>query len=671
MTKTDAKKRIEQLKQVIDEHRYNYHVLDKETMSEAALDSLKHELFTLEQAHPDLITPDSPTQRVGGEPLEKFDKITHSRPMLSMEDVFTVDELKAWIARIEKRLTPKLQNSKTPQLQFFFMPKLDWLAIAILYENCQMSYAATRGNGKVGEGVTQNVKTIKSVPLKLREKKEQPANIEIRGEGYFPEEAFENLNKQQKKAGLPEYANPRNTAAGSIRQLDSNITASRGLAFVAWDVDGDFGQSGMDEEWSIMKDLGFAPVPESKLCSTVEEVQEHWNTLQKKREKLGYWIDGMVVRVNENETYQELGVVGKTPRGLVAWKFPAEEATTQVKAIRWTVGRTGAITPTAVVEPTWIGGTTVQHASLHNLDEIERLDVRIGDTVVLYKAGDIIPKIKEVILNLRPDKTTAVKTPSQCPVCDADIKRNEGEVALYCTNNSCAVQNREAILHAARAFEIDGIGPQTIAALLEQGLVSTPADLFTLDAGEVLTLEGFAEISANKLIDEIATRKTISLPRFINGLGIRNVGEQTAIDLSQTFTTIDAFMGTSVDELTAVEGVGQVVAESIHEFFDQPHNQELISQYKANGVVIEQAEHKKSSDYAGKTFVVTGTLQSLSRDEAKDLIRGLGAKAAGSVSKKTDYVVVGENVGSKAAKAQELGIQILSEQDFLAMIGKE
>ncbi len=659
MNKTEAKKRVDQLKEVIAEHRYNYHVLDKVTMSEGALDSLKHELYGLEQAYPELIESDSPTQRVGGEPLPKFNKITHSRPMLSMEDVFSAHEFEAWVARLEK-------VGGAPVVDFFCMPKLDGLAASIVYEDGVLKSAATRGNGRVGEDVTQNVKTIQSVPLKLRGK--VPKTVEVRGEIYFPQKAFDQLNVAQRAAGEPEYANPRNTAAGSIRQLDSTVTASRGLAFVAWDLDGDFDQQTMEDEWKILEMIGFKPTPESKRFTTVETIEAHWQALQDKRDGLGYWIDGMVVRVNNSQRYEDLGIVGKTPRGLVAWKFPAEEVTTIVREIRWTVGRTGALTPVAVVSPTPIAGTTVQHASLHNLDEIERLDVRVGDTVVLYKAGDIIPKIKEVILKLRPQGTEAVEAPSHCPVCGSKVERQEREVAVYCTNDRCFVQDQAAVLHAARAFEIDGLGPASIAAMLGEGIISTPADLFTVVAGELEGLEGFAQISAKKLVEEIQARKQITLPRFITALGIRNVGEQTAVDLASAFSTVERLRTATVEDLTAVEGVGEIVAQSIVEFFNEEHNQKLLVDYMANGVSIDSVHTTVDSTLAGKTFVLTGSLSSLTRNQAKEMIRAAGGKASGSVSAKTDYLVAGESPGSKAEKARELGVRVLSEQAFIDMM---
>ena len=686
MNKFEAKQRIEKLRQTIDEYRYQYHVLDKLEISDAALDSLKHELYRLEQEFPEFITPDSPTQRVGGKPLPKFEKVTHKRPMLSMEDVFTQEEFEAWIERLQKVGGKKVE-------EFFCMPKLDGLAVSLVYKDGLLVTAATRGDGKIGEDVTQNIKTIDSIPLRLRilttpipslrepegsseprtalKRREigLPEYVEVRGEIYFPVKAFEKMNRELKAQGLEMFANPRNTAAGSIRQLDSSITASRGLAFVAWNLDGDFGQLTMEEEWEILENIGFRPAPESKRLHSVEAIRKHWLWLQEKREKLGYWVDGMVVRVNENRLYEKLGVVGKTPRGLVAWKFPAEEATTKVKEIQWTVGRTGALTPVAVVEPTWIGGTTVQHASLHNLDEIERLDVREGDTVILYKAGDIIPKIKEVIGTLRPSGSHKTKPPTKCPVCGSKIERRVEEVAIYCTNPKCFVQDREAILHAARAFEIDGLGPQTIATLLENGIITNPADLFLLKPDDVRGLEGFAELSANKLVEQIQSRKTISLPNFILALGIRNVGEQTAIDIANHFQRLDKFVAATLEDLIEVEGIGEVVARSVREYFDQEHNQKLVEYFLKNGIEVRtQKSSTKQTIATGKTFVVTGTLESLSRDDAKDAIRRVGGKVAGSVSKKTDFVVVGENPGSKLDEARKLGVAILSEKEFIAML---
>ncbi len=664
MTKSDAKKRVEKLKQVIEKHRFEYHVLDQQTISDAALDSLKHELYTLEQQHSDLITPHSPTQRVGGKPLPKFVKVRHSARMLSMEDVFTPEEFAAWDQRVLKR-------AERPSVEYFCMPKLDGLAVSLVYENGLLVLAATRGDGETGEDVTQNVRTIESVPLQLQVPKgyRLPLRVEVRGEIYFPLNAFERLNKKLVQDGQPALANPRNAAAGSIRQLDSSITASRPLAFVAWDLYGDFGQSTMEEEWKLMKELGLRAAPESVMCGSIEQVQTHWNDLQQRRKKLDYWIDGMVVRVSDNDLYERLGVVGKTPRGLVAWKFPAEEATTVVKQIEWFVGRTGALTPVAVVEPTWVGGTTVQHASLHNLDEIERLDVREGDTVILYKAGDIIPKIKHVLKELRPKGSKAIKPPTLCPVCGFSVERREGEVAIYCTNKRCFSQDQQVILHAARAFGIDGVGPQTIATLIENKIINRPSDLFLLKPDDLLGLEGFAELSANKLVVEIQTHKTISLSDFIVALGIRNAGEQTAIDLATHFGSLDLLMNASLETLMEVDGIGDVVAQSVKEFFAEEHNRTLVDAYQQAGVrILTQTRRKIFGAFAGKTIVVTGTLEKLSREEAKEKIRAAGGKSVSSVSAKTSFVVVGENPGSKVDDAKRLGVKILSEKQFLDML---
>jgi DNA ligase (NAD+) len=669
MTKLDAKKRIEQLKHVIGEHRYAYHVLDQTTISDAALDSLKHELYKLEQAYPEFITNDSPTQRVGGKPLPTFEKVKHARPMLSMEDVFTREEFEAWLIRIEKFLASSVSPTPARFPTFFCMPKLDGLAVSLVYKDGMLVGAATRGNGQVGEDVTQNVKTIESVPLKLRGNAGLKGRVEVRGEVYFPVKEFEKLNRQMRKEGKEEYANPRNTAAGSVRQLDPSITASRGLAFVAWNLDGDFGHMTIEEEWTILEQLGFRPVPESKGFDSIAGMETHWKGLQDRRERLGYWIDGMVVRVNENAQFEKLGVVGKTPRGLVAWKFPAEEATTRVQEIIWMVGRTGALTPVAVVEPTWVGGTTVRHASLHNIDEIERLGVRVGDTVVLYKAGDIIPKIKEVIIKLRPHGTHRTKAPTSCPVCTSQIERRQGEVAIYCPNTNCFVQDREAVLHAARAFAIDGLGPQTISALLENGLIQSPADLFTLKPEDLLGIEGFAALSANKLIDQIQARKSIRLSNFILALGIRNVGEQTAIDIANHFGTIEHVMTASLEACMEIPGIGEVVGRSVRDFFGVESHRRLVSEYRRNGIEIhDQHVSTKQTTVTGKTFVVTGTLESLSRDQAKEAIRRAGGRVASSVSTQTDFVVVGENPGSKFDDAKKLRIPILSEKDFLDML---
>jgi DNA ligase (NAD+) len=672
MTKEETKKRIAKLRESIDRYRYEYHVLDKQSISDAALDSLKHELFKREQEYPDLITPDSPTQRVGGKALAKFAKVKHSSPMLSMEDVFTPEEFQAWFDRIIKlSTTQRLHDSTT--LALYCMPKLDGLAVSLRYEDGVLKSAATRGDGLVGEDVTMNVRTIESVPLRLRgfqRLKGLKGQIEIRGEIYIATKDFEKLNKELEKKGEAKLANPRNAAAGSVRQLDPTITASRHLAFVAWDLVTDLGQKSQSEEWELLRQLGFRPTPESVVATSVAEAEKHWHALQKKRDRLGFWIDGMVARVNDNAVYERLGVIGKTPRGLVAWKFPPEEVTTVVKDIQWFVGRTGALTPVAVVDPTWVGGTTVQHASLHNLDEIRRLDVRVGDTVVLYKAGDIIPKVKEVLTDLRSRDSKAIEAPRKCPICGSDVVRREGEVAIYCANKRCAAQNQQGVLLAARAFEIDGLGPQTIAQLMDNKIIQLPPDLFALTPDDLKTLEGFADVSANKLVAEIQSKKKISLERFVIALGIRNVGEETALDLARHFGSIEKLMEATVEELMEIPNIGEVVAKSIREFFDEPHASELVKAYKKHGIqiVTQRLSDSKTQRLSDRSFVFTGTLATMSRDEAKEKIRALGGDISESVSKKTSYVVVGSDPGSKADKAKKLGVPMLSEKEFLAML---
>ena len=665
MDKKEASKRIQNLREVIEEHRYNYHVLDHETMSEAALDSLKHELYKLEQQYPDLITSDSPTQRIGGEPLDKFQKITHQSRMLSMEDVFTFEEFQDWYGRA-------LKVSGAKSIDLFCMPKIDGLAMSLVYRHGILETAATRGNGTIGEDVTMNIRTIPSVPLKLHGE-DLPDRVEVRGEVYFPVKAFEKFNAQQEKEGKQTFANPRNTAAGSIRQLDPAIAASRPLQFVAWELVSDLGQKNAEDGFKRLQTLGFKTAPEAQLCVSLEDVKKHWYALQKKREKMDFWIDGMVVRVNDRSTFSKLGVVGKTPRGLVAWKFPAEEATAIVKEVEWFVGRPGALTPVAVFEPTWIGGTMVQHATLHNFDEIERLDVREGDTVVLFKAGDIIPKIKEVVSRLRPNGTHKTKPPSECPVCGTAVQRREGEVAIVCPNPRCFTQDREAMLHAARAFQIDGLGPAIIETLHENNIINRPSDLFLLKPDDLTSLEGFAELSSKKLVDEIQARKKIGLGKFILALGIRNVGEQTAIDLARHFGTLQKFLDVSREALEEVEGVGGIVAESVIAYLSEKHNRELIDAYLDNGVTVtSQASlaSQASPAFLNKTFVLTGSLTKMGRDEAKEKIRSLGGKASGSVSKKTDYVIAGDEAGSKLDDARKLGVKVLSEAEFMDMIAK-
>lgn len=659
--KLEAQMRIAKLRDAINEYRYQYHVLDSLEISEAALDTLKHELKMLEDEYPDLITSDSPTQRVAGTALEKFKKITHKSPMLSIEDVFSFDELREWENRAKK-------VGAHDEIDYYAMVKVDGLAMSLVYEDGALVSAATRGDGLVGEDVTHNIRTIETVPLKLRSIPgiDLAGRVEIRGEVYMPKSGFEKLNREQQKKGLEPFANPRNVSAGSIRQLDPAIAASRPLAFFAWRLQEGVDIATQDEGMTMLQKLGFV-TPPGEYCKTVGDVRAFFDALAKRREKLDFWIDGVVVRVNDNRMFARLGVVGKTPRGIAAWKFPSEESTTKVLSVDWFVGRTGALTPVATVEATFIAGTTVTHATLHNADEIERLGLKIGDTVILTKAGDIIPKITKVLDQLRTGEEQAIEIPTKCPMCGADVIRRTGEVALVCSNSQCFAQEREHLLHAARAFAIDGLGDKVIEKLFNAHIIRIPPDLFALTIDDLKGLEGFGDISAKKLIDEIARRKTIALDQFIVALGIRHVGEETAFALSLAFGSIDALAKASISDLTDVPDVGETVAQSIVDFFQTDYGKEIIEAYRNVGVEIAKAKAVKRV-LDGKTFVLTGTMESLGRDEAKEKIRLLGGAVSGSVSKKTTYVVAGEAAGSKLADAQKLGVPVLSEEEFLRMI---
>lgn len=687
MSKQDAVRRIQKLRALIDEYRYAYHVLDRVEISDAALDSLKHELYTLEQQFPDLITPDSPTQRVGGAPLPEFGKVTHQAPMLSIEDVFREEELVVWATRVGKLM-------RGPNFDTYCMVKIDGLAMSIVYENGRLSTAATRGDGKIGEDVTENVKTIEAVPLTLRipsaaelntffkaHPESDPKRVqafcagmhgrfEVRGEVYMTKKDFAALNARAKKEGSEPFANPRNVSAGSVRQLDSKITASRKLSFYAWDVVTDVGCRTHAAELALLRLLGIPVNPEGMLVHDMHDVQELFTRIGKKREKLNYWIDGVVIRVNDNASFAELGVVGKTPRGLVAYKFPAEQATTVVREVHWQIGRTGVLTPLAVMDPVFVAGTTVRHATLHNADEIARLGLKVGDTVILEKAGDIIPKIVQVLEKLRTGKEKSITVPKTCPACGESVGRREDEVAIRCENKRCPGKDMERLAHfvAKGAFDIVGLGPKILEQLQKEGLLSDPSDLFTLTKDELVGLDRFAEKSAENTVAAIAAAKRISLPRFIVALGVMHVGEETAIDLSAHFGTLDRIRAASIEELNSVPNIGGVVAESIAEWFHEKHNAALVDRLLAVGVVVEKGEKKVAGPLTGKTFVFTGEMAAMSRDAAKAKVRALGATTSESVSKKTDYVVAGPGAGSKLDKAKQLGVTTLDEAAFLKLI---
>lgn len=656
LSKSAATQRIAKLRDEINHHRYLYHVEDTSEITPEALDSLKHELQQLEERFPELITSDSPTQRVEGRPLERFHEVTHSRPMLSLTDVFDADEFQAWHARISDAL------GEAPQ--YFGELKYDGLAIAIRYEKGRYVQAATRGNGRVGEDVTANVKTIDSVPLTLR----KPVTIEVRGEVYMPYESFQKVNAAQEKAGKPTYANPRNLAAGTLRQLDPKLVAARPLEFGAYAVLDDSLQHHADEH-ALARELGFKTGKDERVLATVDEVVTYYNTMGNRREKLPFQIDGIVLTVNDHKQFRRLGVVGKAARGNVAFKFPPEQVTTKVNDIRVNVGRTGAVTPFAVLEPVQVAGTTVSMATLHNEDEVARKDIRIGDTIILQKAGDIIPEVVQSLPNLRTGKEKKFRMPKKCPNCDTRLERKDGEAVTRCPNPNCFALEAGRLEHfvSKDALDIDGIGEKLVRQLLNEGIARDPADLFNLTEGDLEPLEKFAEKKAQKVVEGIQASKHVSLGRFIYSLGIRHVGLQTALDLAEEFKTLDAFRHADQTALEAVDGVGPTVAEAVATWLSVRSNQRLIDRLVKAGLRITQ--EKRGTKLEGKTFVITGSLEELSREEAQGLIRQQGGKATNAISKDTDYLVVGEKPGSKLAKAEKLGVTVIDETGLRKLLG--
>ena len=652
-----AKERIEKLKETINKYRYHRLVLDVPIVEESVEDSLKKELFDLETQYPDLITADSPTQRVGGKPLDKFEKFTHPSRMLSMLDAFNKKDLDDWLARLE-RIDPRAGESG-----FYCELKLDGLAIELVYKDGSFAVGATRGDGAVGENVTQNLKTVEAIPLTINEKRITNNEIVVRGEVFITKKEFERIKKTE------DYANPRNLAAGSIRQLDPKITASRKMDSYAYAIVSDFGQKTHEDEHHLLHELGFKTNPHNKFCATLVEVQRFRDYWAKHRETLNYEIDGVVVQINDNIMFRKLGTVGKTHRGAIAYKFSPREATTILKDIIVSVGRTGALTPVAILEPVEIGGTTVSRATLHNEDEIKRLGVKIGDTVVVGRAGDVIPDIKKVIAELRTGKEKVFKFPKKCPVCGHPVMRRGIEAAHRCFNKSCPAIRREALYHfvSKGALDIDGVGPKVIDALMDAGIIADPADLFTLTKTDFLNLDRFADKSAENAVSAIQSRKEITLARFIFALGIPHVGIETAVDLARKFGTLDKIKPASLEELIALRDIGAVIAKSIYNWLQ--HHDKLISKFKKVGLKILKAESsQKSNKLKGLVFVFTGTMESLSRESAENLVRSHGGDASSSVSKSTSYVVIGENPGSKAEKAKKLGVKIIDEKEFLKLV---
>lgn len=675
MTREEAKKRIEKLREVINYHRYLYHVLDRQEISDGAWDSLKHELFKLEESFPDLISPDSPTQRVGGEPLKEFKKVRHSLPMLSIEDVFSEEELRDWESYI-LRLVPEKET------EYFAELKIDGFAITLIYRKGLFMTGATRGNGVLGEDVTQNLKTIESIPLKLEIQENFPfkeiennlrnliknSDIEIRGEVYMKKKDFERINRELAGRGEKTFANPRNLAAGSIRQLDSKLAASRPLKFIAYDIITDLGQEKHSEEHAILPFLGFKTDP-GKICKDLSAVVEFWKETAKEREKLPFQIDGVVVNVNRNSLFQKLGVVGKSPRGVRAFKFSPKQATTKILEIRVQVGRTGAITPIAILEPVLVGGVKISRATLHNEDEIKRLGVKIGDTVIVERAGDVIPAVAKVITELRTGKEKEFHFPRTCPVCETELVKPEGEAVWRCPNSNCPARKRENLyfFSSKKAFNIEGLGPKIIDQLMDENLISRAPDIFELKEGDLIPLERFGEKSAQNLILAIEKSKEIPLSHFIYALGIRHVGEETAINLADYFSNISRLTNVSRPELEKIPDIGPKVSESIYQWFQSKTNQKLIKDLIKVGIkIIEPPEVAKK--LAGKTFVFTGSLEAMAREAAKEKIRMAGGEVSESVSKKTDYLVLGKEPGSKLEKAKRFNVKTITEKELLEIL---
>ena len=664
----EARSRVEKLRELINDYRYHYHVLDESIMSEAAADSLKHELSKLEDEFPELITPDSPTQRVAGKPLDKFTKVKHEKRMISLADVFSREEIEDWISRNEK-LIPGGKIS-----EFFTDIKMDGLACSLKYRDGVFVQAVTRGDGLVGEDVTLNVKTIQNIPLSLTSGG-YPPEVEVRGEIVLFKKDFEELNRVQRKNGEAEFANPRNLAAGSIRQLNPKVAASRPLKFIAYDLVTPDSLT-WKEAYERLRAFGFQTSNEDKvfLANEKSELFKYIDELDEYRRGLPFNTDGMVIKINDRKVYDDLGIVGKTPRGAVAFKFPAEESTTKVRDIVISIGRTGAATPVAILEPVLVAGTTVRHASLHNADEIQRLDVRIGDTVIIYKAGDIIPQVKEVLTSLRPEGAEpfnyveALKR--QYP--ELEFERPEGEVVYRVKGESSDLILKRAIEYYASkpALNIEGLGEKNVEALIKAGLVNSIADLYRLRESSVASLERFGELSAHNLVTAIAASKKPALSKFITALGIRHVGAQTATTLAREFKSLDGLVNATEDDLLRIQDIGEVVAESILAWFADEDNVKLLSELKELGVSPVD-ENVSDLPLVGKSYIVTGTLESMGREEAEDKLRALGATVTSSVTKNTTALVVGEKPGkSKLDKAEKLGIQQISEKEFLDLISE-
>ncbi|WP_105647532.1 NAD-dependent DNA ligase LigA [Cronobacter dublinensis] len=666
--------KLTQLRTTLRHHEFLYHVMDAPEVPDAEYDRLMRELRALEEAHPELVTPDSPTQRVGAAPLTEFSQVRHEVPMLSLDNVFDEASFLAFNKRVKDRL------KSTDALVYCCELKLDGLAVSLLYENGLLVRAATRGDGTTGEDITLNVRTIRAIPLKLRGDN-IPARLEVRGEVFLPQAGFEKINDEARRTGGKVFANPRNAAAGSLRQLDPRVTAKRPLTFFCYGVGllegGELPRSHMGRLQQF-KDWGLPVSDRIRLVETPEDVLAFYHQVEADRPTLGFDIDGVVIKVDSLELQEQLGFVARAPRWAVAFKFPAQEQMTTVRDVEFQVGRTGAITPVARLEPVQVAGVLVSNATLHNADEIARLGLRIGDKVVIRRAGDVIPQVVNVVLSERPEETRPVVFPAQCPVCGSDVERVEGEAVTRCTGGLiCGAQRKEALKHfvSRRAMDVDGMGDKIIDQLVEKEYVHTPADLFRLTAGKLTGLDRMGPKSAQNVVNALEKAKETTFARFLYALGIREVGEATAAGLAAHFGTLEALISASIDNLQNVPDVGIVVATHVFNFFEEESNRAVIRDLTENVGIhwpapqVVKAE-EIDSPFAGKTVVLTGTLSQMSRDDAKARLAALGAKVSGSVSKKTDLLIAGEAAGSKLAKAQELGIEVIDEAEMLRLLGE-
>lgn len=665
--------KVKKLREQIDDLRYRYHVLNDPEITDKMYEGLMDELRKIEEKYPEIISPDSPTQRVVGKPLDKFEKIVHTVRQWSFADAFDKNDLLDWEERNMKILEKEL-GLRPDDLSYVCELKIDGLHVVLNYKNGLLESAATRGDGKIGENVTQNIKTIQSVPLKLKEK----IDLIAEGEIWLSEKILNEINQEREKTGEIKFANPRNAAAGTIRQLDSLVVAKRKLDVTVYDISSEnVDISSQEQELNKLKNLGFLTDQNWQVCKNVEEIMNFYIKLEKNKKSFPYWIDGMVIKINQKKYQDALGFTGKAPRWGIAFKFPAEQGTTQIEDVYWQVGRTGALTPVAHMKAVKLAGTTVTHATLHNFDEITRLGVKVGDFVVVEKAGDIIPKVVRVLEKMRTGEEKKIIEPRNCPICHSVVGRKkieqnkkEDSAALYCLNPKCYAQELEQIIHfvSKKAFNIDGLGEKVVEQLLNEGLIKNSADLFLLKVGDLEPLERFAEKSASNLVQAIENSKKISLARFIFALGISHVGEETALRLANHFKSLEKISKANLETLEKVNDVGIKVADSIFAYFQDKDKQNLLNDLFSNGVQIKKVIIDKNNKLAGKTFVITGSFESLSRDEIKEKIRSLGGKNSSSVSKKTDFILAGENPGSKFTKAKELNIKILNETEFLEML---